>query len=169
MLNELGLWAALRMFVQEFRERSGLEVDLKIARQLESEKLDNNQQMALYRFVQEALANVHRHSGSKTASVQFRLRRPEIEASVADSGHGIAPALLNEIRESNGTAAGVGVSGMHERVAFIGGKLEIQSDEHGAKFTAVIPLEYREMFPDRWLTGSAKEPRTVEIESPSSD
>jgi len=169
MLNELGLWAALRMFVQEFRERSGLEVDLKIARQLESEKLDNNQQMALYRFVQEALANVHRHSGSKTASVQFRLKRPAIEASVADSGHGIAPALLNEIRESNGMAAGVGVSGMHERIAFVGGKLEIKSDEHGAKFTAVIPLEYREMFPDRWLTGSAKEPRTVEIESPSSD
>ena len=47
MLNELGLWAALRMFAQEFRERSGLEVNLKIATQLESNKLDDNQRRSI--------------------------------------------------------------------------------------------------------------------------
>lgn len=144
MLNELGLWAALRMFIQEFRERSGLQVTLEIAKELESKQLDNNQQMALYRFVQEALANVNRHSGSKTASVQFRLQQRAIETSVADDGRGIPPVLLKEIQETSGLAAGVGVSGMHERAGFVGGHLKIHSDERGTRFTAVIPIEYRE-------------------------
>jgi PAS domain S-box-containing protein len=145
MLSELGLWAALRMFVQEFRERSGLQVDLEIAKQLESNKLDSNQQLALYRFVQEALANVHRHSGAKIASVEFRRERSTIQASVADAGRGMPPMLLDKLRQLRELAAGVGISGMHERLGIIGGRLEIQSDSHGTKFTAIIPFEYHEI------------------------
>lgn len=145
LLNELGLWAAVRMFVQEFRERSGLHVDLEIADSLESEHLDSDQQMAIYRFVQEALANVHRHSGSETAAVQFRVDSGTIEASVADQGKGIPLPLLKEIQNSEGLAGGVGVSGMRERVGFVGGQLEINSDERGTTFTAMIPLERNEV------------------------
>jgi two-component system NarL family sensor kinase len=133
------------MFVQEFRERSGLHVNLKIAKQLESSELDNNQQLALYRFAQEALANVHRHSGSKTAAVEFRGEHDTIRATVADAGHGISPTLLEKLRQPRGLAAGVGISGMHERLGIVGGKLEIQSDGHGTKFTAIIPVEYHEV------------------------
>ena len=141
LLNELGLWAAVRMFVQEFRERSGLRVDLEIADSLEAEHLDNDQQMAIYRFVQEALANVHRHSRSETAAVRFRLECGTIEASVADQGKGIPVPLLKQIQNSDALAGGVGVSGMRERVGFVGGRLEIQSDERGTTFTAAMPLE----------------------------
>lgn len=145
LLNELGLWAAVRMFVQEFRERSGVHVDLEISNAIESEELDNDQQMVLYRFAQEALANVHRHSGSETASVRFQLPDGMIEASVTDRGRGIPPMKLREIHESDGLAGGVGVSGMRERVAFVGGRLDIHSDKHGTKFTALIPLQRPEI------------------------
>ena len=143
MLNELGLWAALRMFVQEFRERSGMQVDLDIDEQLDAAKLATNQEMALYRFVQEGLANVHRHSGSKTASVTVALNQRVIEASVSDAGRGIPPALLKELRRSGGIAGGVGLAGMHERIGFIGGKLEIESDGEGTTITAFIPVDDR--------------------------
>ena len=143
LLNELGLWAALRMFVEEFRDRSGLRVSLEISKALEVVKLHPNQDMALFRFVQEALANVHRHSGSKTASVNVRLTNRLIEASVADTGQGFAPALLREIQTSSAFAGGVGISGMHERIGYIGGQLKIQSDKHGTTVTAVVPLDYQ--------------------------
>jgi len=162
MLNELGLWAALRMFIQEFRERSGLEVSLQIPKQLESNKLDNNQQLALYRFVQEALANVHRHSGSKTASVEFRRERGTIQASVADAGRGMSPTLLARLRHPKGLAAGVGISGMHERLGIVGGQLDIQSDGDGTKFTAIIPVEYHEMSRVRASSGLTQEISAVE-------
>lgn len=146
MLNELGLWAGLRMFVEEFRGRSGLLVDLRIAQEVEATKLHTSQEMALYRFVQEALANVHRHSGSSTASVKIQMKHRSIEASVADTGRGIPPALLKEFRRSNGLAAGVGLSGMHERIGYIGGQLEIRSDEHGTTLIALVPLELSQLF-----------------------
>ena len=143
LLNELGLWAALRMFVEEFRDRSGLRVSLEISKAVEVAKLHPNQDMALFRFVQEALANVHRHSGSKTATVNVRLKDRSIEASVADTGRGFAPALLKEIQSSSAFAGGVGISGMHERIGYIGGQLKIRSDKHGTTVTAVVPLDYQ--------------------------
>jgi len=141
MLNELGLCAALRMFVQEFRDRSGLKVELQIAKQVEALKLDTSHEMALYRFVQEALANVHRHSGSKTASVKLRCRNRMIEASVTDNGRGIPQAVLEEIHASSGLAGGVGLPGMHERIGLLGGTLHIRSDRNGTSLTALIPME----------------------------
>jgi len=143
LLNELGLWAALRMFVEEFRDRSGLRVSLEISTEVEAAKLHVNQEMALFRFVQEALANVHRHSGSKTAAVDVRLKNRSIEASVADTGRGFSPALLKEIQTSSGVAGGVGISGMHERIAYIGGQLEIRSDKRGTTVTALVPMDYQ--------------------------
>jgi signal transduction histidine kinase len=140
MLSELGLWAALRMFTQEFRERSGLRVDLDFDKELEAVQLDTTREMALYRFVQEALANVHRHSGSKTASVKVQLRNRAIEATVADAGRGMPQALLQEVRKSSGRAGGVGLAGMHERLSYAGGQLEIRSDERGTVLTAVLPV-----------------------------
>ncbi len=142
MLNELGLWAALRMFIQEFQERSGLQVRVDIAKDIETQKLHADQEMALYRFVQEGLANVHRHSGSKVASVDMRMRDRELQASVMDAGRGISPDLLKEICDTHGFAGGVGLAGMHERIGYIGGRLEILSDERGTTVSAFIPLDY---------------------------
>jgi len=143
MLNELGLWAALRMFVEEFRERSGLQASLEVSKEAEAVKLHADQEIALFRFVQEALANVHRHSGSKTAAVNVKRRNRLIEASVKDTGRGFPPGLLNEIRATSGLAGGVGVPGMHERIGYIGGRVEIRSDGHGAIVTAIVPIDYR--------------------------
>jgi len=84
MLEEFGLWVALRVFIEEFRSRSGLRVSLKITPVLEELLLDPRHEMVLFRVIREALANVHRHSKSKTASVEITMQDSDfIKASVA--------------------------------------------------------------------------------------
>ncbi|MGB6632469.1 MAG: PAS domain S-box protein, partial [Terriglobales bacterium] len=111
MLNEFGLWSALRMFIEEFRSRSGQLVSLEIASELESDRLDPRREMALFRFVQEALANVHRHAGSKSVSVKMQFGDGCIRASVADTGRGMPAKILEGINSSDGGPAGVGIMG----------------------------------------------------------
>jgi len=144
MLNELGIWAALRLFVQEFRERSGLRVNLQISDALEGTKLDPGHEMTLFRFVQEALANIHRHSGSRTAAVDIQLRNRVIKASVMDTGRGIPLKILKDIQSAEGRIGGVGILGMKERISQVGGHLEIQSHGRGTTITATLPAEFAE-------------------------
>ena len=139
MLNEFGLWSALRMFVEEFRSRSKQLVTLEIASELESDRLDPRREMALFRFVQEALANVHRHAGSKSVSVKMQFGDGCIRASVADTGRGMPTKILDGINSPGGGPAGVGILGMKERIHQIGGYLEVASDRRGTTVTAVAP------------------------------
>lgn len=143
MLTELGLWNALRMFVEEFSERSGVLVALEILPEVESIKLTADQEIALFRFIQEALANVHRHSGSDSASIDVHFESGCIEAVVRDAGSGIPPDVLAAIRQSDGQAGGVGLPGMRERIGYVGGEVRIESDEHGTTVAALIPAGNR--------------------------
>jgi PAS domain S-box-containing protein len=142
MLSELGLWAALRLFVQEFRERSGLRASLQISSALEGTRLDPGHEMTLFRFVQEGLANIHRHSGSRTASVDIQLNDRWIRASVMDTGRGIPPNILKDIQSAEGSMGGVGILGMKERIGQVGGRLEIDSHVRGTTVTANVPAEF---------------------------
>ena len=142
MLNELGLWSAMRLFIEEFRERSGLQVTLLISPELERSRLDPGHEMALFRFVQEALANIHRHSGSETADVDIRLEDGSIEAAVADTGRGIPAKTLSEIHAPGGGGGGVGIPGMQERIGILGGRVEVRSHHTGTIVTAIVPAEF---------------------------
>lgn len=143
MLTELGLWNALRMFVEEFSERSGVLIGLEISPEVENIKLTADQEIALFRFIQEALANVHRHSGSDSASIDVRFESGCIEAVVRDSGSGIPAEVLKAMQQSDGQAGGVGLPGMRERIGYVGGEVRIESDEHGTTVAALIPAGNR--------------------------
>jgi len=147
MLDEFGLWAALRAFIEEFRSRSGLRVTLEISPELEGLRLDPNCEMALFRLVQEALANVHRHAGSRTAVVSIEPQDHFVKVSVADAGRGIPSKVLKEINASGSRFVGVGIAGMKERVRQIGGHLNIQSGSEGTTVTALIPADEIESRP----------------------
>lgn len=77
-----------------------------------------------FRVAQECLTNVHRHSGSKTATIRISQADGHIEMQVTDTGKGI-PAD-KQIRQN--AFGGVGFRGMRERISQLGGSLEIQSD-----------------------------------------
>jgi signal transduction histidine kinase len=120
-------------------------VSIQIDGELEGHRLEPTHEMTLFRLVQEALANVHRHAGSKTVSVAIQMQGGRIRATIADAGRGIPPLTLKEIARGTGRLVGVGILGMKERVRQIGGKLEIQSDRNGTVVTAEFPAEYSQV------------------------
>lgn len=140
MLEEFGLWAALRIFVEEFRNRSGLEVRLRIAEDLEQRRLDPDCEMALFRLVQEALANVHRHASCTSVSVEAQAENQQVRVYVIDNGRGIS-FTTQATSGSAPSGAGVGIRGMKDRVHQVGGHFEIRSDHTGTTVSALIPFK----------------------------
>jgi two-component system NarL family sensor kinase len=136
MLDETGLIGALRWYVEGLVERGGTDIRLSIPDDFERQSRDV--ELVIFRVVQEALTNVHRHSGSKTAQIDLRREGDTIHLTVQDQGRGIAPDKLAEIRTKG---AGVGVRGMRERVRQLKGKMHISSDQSGTKITVTLPTQ----------------------------
>jgi signal transduction histidine kinase len=137
LLDEVGLASALRWYVEGFSDRSKIAVELAIAGDLG--RLDSDMEIAIFRVVQECLTNVHRHSGSSSAEVRLAHDGGRICMEIKDAGNGIPREKQEALRFSGQT--GVGFRGMRERIAQLGGVLEIQSDEHGSVVKATLPVQ----------------------------
>jgi signal transduction histidine kinase len=135
LLDEAGLAAALRWYVEGFSERSKIQVDMEIPEDLG--RLPTEIETAVFRIVQECLANIHRHSESKTAAVRLRQDPHQVVVVAQDFGKGIPAERLPA--NSDGRS-GVGFRGMRERVRHLKGSLQIQSDASGTVVTASLPL-----------------------------
>jgi signal transduction histidine kinase len=92
----------------------------------------------LFRIVQECLTNIHRHSGSSTATIAVRQNAEELVLEVKDEGRGMPPRIVSA-HEPVGVV-GVGIAGMRERIKQLGGQMEIQSDSKGTTVKAVLRL-----------------------------
>ena len=112
--------------MEGFAQRSGIDVDLDLAPELG--RLSKEMEIAVFRIVQESLANVHRHSGSKTAQVRVgREIAQKVTLEIRDQGRGLAADGKSGLRCR--TLPGVGIQGMRERVRQLGGNFEIQSSD----------------------------------------
>jgi signal transduction histidine kinase len=131
LLDERGLPAALGWLVNGFAERSGIEVELEVAEDIE--RMSIEEETAIFRVVQESLHNVHRHSGSKTVNIQLRRDGSGLVLEVRDRGNGLTP--------QPGEAIGVGISGMKERLLQLGGTLDIESNHPGMAVIARLPIK----------------------------
>ena len=136
LLDEVGLTAALHLYVESFAKRSKIRVDLDYPPNYG--RLPQEMETALFRIVQECLTNIHRHSGSPTASIRFKQSSQEVTCEVKDEGKGISPEELSTLALSG--RIGVGLSGMRERVRQLGGSLKIDSNGHGATIIATLPF-----------------------------
>jgi PAS domain S-box-containing protein len=91
LLDEVGLPSALRWYVDGFSERSKIAVDLDISG--ETERLGSDMEIAIFRVVQECLTNVHRHSGSRSASLRLAKTKSRPELCCATTGGSLPPQL----------------------------------------------------------------------------
>jgi PAS domain S-box-containing protein len=139
MLEELGLKSAISWYVDGFTKRSGIQTRLDVSCDLG--RLPRDAEMAMFRILQESLTNIHRHSGSRTATVRLLLREARLILEITDQGKGIPSANLEESGEDWTGALGVGLRGMHERMRQLGGKLELQSTSTGTTIVAEVPIE----------------------------
>ncbi len=144
LLDESGLASALSWYIEGVRERSGLDIMLAISE--EFGRLPREIELVVFRLVQECLTNIHRHSGSKRASIQIAREGESVSIKVEDEGKGMSPERLAEI-QSHGS--GVGIRGMHERVRHFHGNMQIESSVSGTRILVSLPLS------GRWAVGGA--------------
>ena len=140
LLDETGLGPALQWYVEGFSERSKIAVELECGKDLG--RLSREVETAVFRLVQECLTNIHRHSGSPTATIRIKRTDGHVRVEVSDKGKGISPKMREQM-ESGGTV-GVGIRGMRERVRQLGGSLEINSDGIGSGTRIVVRLPAKE-------------------------
>ncbi|HZR33516.1 MAG TPA: MHYT domain-containing protein [Terriglobales bacterium] len=137
LLDEAGLGPALRWYATGFAERSGIAADLNLPPDLS--RLPEEVETAIFRIVQEALTNIHRHSGSATATIALRQDVDHVELEVKDQGRGMGAVEVKKGAESPVTV-GVGIAGMRERVNQLGGRLDIRSDKYGTTIKVTLPM-----------------------------
>jgi signal transduction histidine kinase len=137
LLDDIGLGAALKQYVNGFVERTGIRINLNVS--TSAGALPRPAATALFRIVQESLTNIHRHSGSRTAEVQLAPLNGDLVLEVRDHGRGIPPGAIDNTR-SGVRGLGVGITGMQERVRQLGGSLAIESNGEGTTVKAILPL-----------------------------
>jgi|HubBroStandDraft_6_1064221.scaffolds.fasta_scaffold33733_3 PAS domain S-box-containing protein len=136
MLDEMGLSSALSLFVDGFSQRSKVSVRLEIAPDLG--RLPQEYELALFRVVQECLTNIHRHSGSSTATVRLSRTGEEVRLEVSDSGKGIDEEAKKRI--ASGVSTGVGMRGMQERIKPMHGRMIVNSTPNGTSVSITMPI-----------------------------
>ena len=137
LLDEAGIAPAARWFVEGFARRSGLHIECDIPQHVERPSRDG--ELVLFRILQESLTNVHRHSQASAATVRLTRTGHHIEIEVTDNGKGIPEARLRRI-DSSAAQAGVGITGMRERVLKLGGLFHIEALNPGTAVRVALPL-----------------------------
>lgn len=135
LLDEAGLVSALGWYVDGLRARSSLGITLHIPDDFG--RLPRDLELVIFRLVQECLTNIHRHSGSQSASIRIRREKATVFVEVEDQGRGIPPDKLASIQAQG---SGVGIRGMRERVLQFQGVLEISSASSGTKVSAAMHI-----------------------------
>jgi PAS domain S-box-containing protein len=133
-LDDFGLAAAVRLQVEKISNQ-GSQVDYE--EELGDERLPPEVETALFRVVQEALTNVHKHAPSARVRITLRRLNDTVRLQVRDWGPGFEP---EKITDGGGPGERLGLSSMRERMAVLGGHLEVHSRPgEGTEVVAEIP------------------------------
>jgi len=130
LLEHEGLAVALQWLTEGFSKRSGINVTFQ-AGISNGVRFGSHVELTLYRITQEALTNVLRHSGSRTADVSIAVSRDDVRLTIRDEGK--RPLGAGKAR------AGVGIASMRERCQSLGGRLQVVSRRNGTVLIATIP------------------------------
>lgn len=123
VLDDLGIEAALRRVADEFTTTYGIRVDLDMAN-ADLSDFDRDAHMNLYRIVQEALTNVARHAHAQHVQIKFRTSPTDLGVTIRDDGKGFHHGV-------NAPFSHLGIEGMRQRAAHLGGILQIVSPPNG--------------------------------------
>ena len=136
LLDDLGVVAALRWYVDRQGQRAGFKTEF--VADPPDLRLPPDMETVCFRVVQEALTNVVRHAVASMVRVELRLCDGSLELSIRDNGVGFD---VNAVRVRAAGDTSLGLLGMQERVQLIGGQIEISSDpDQGTEIHAVFPL-----------------------------
>jgi signal transduction histidine kinase len=134
-LDDLGLVAALRWYVDEFRQRVPISVVMNV--QGTRRRLSPQLETVLFRVTQEALTNVARHAQAQHAVVSLIFSEHQVELTVIDDGRGF---VAEEVLGATAQRRAWGLLGIRERATLVGGTWQIKSHPgQGTEITIVVP------------------------------
>jgi signal transduction histidine kinase len=137
LLDEAGFASAAKWYVEGYRERSKINVTLELPSEVT--RMPKDVELALFRVLQEGLTNIHRHSGSNSAAIRVSDDSAQVTLVLQDFGKGMPAAMLEQFRKTS-TGSGIGLAGMRERIAELGGTLNIESTARGTTLRVWVPL-----------------------------
>jgi signal transduction histidine kinase len=148
-LDDLGLAAALRWYIQEYERRRGMST--RFACEGDDDRLPPDYRTVLFRIAQEALTNIAKHADAASAEVSLIIRAGEVQLEIHDDGRGFdALQVSQQAAEQPG---GWGLVGIRERATLLGGRCEIETAPGcGTRLRITAPLA-----PNGVLTAQAKE------------
>jgi two-component system, chemotaxis family, sensor kinase Cph1 len=134
-LDELGLRNAIKYYLEEWADRSGLRIDLEIT--LGDRRLPPDAETALFRVLQEAITNVLKYSGADRIGVILESIDGEVRLIVEDNGRGFD----SESTVVSLDTTHLGLLGVRERLALVNGRLEVESaPDSGTTVYACVPI-----------------------------
>ena len=136
--------AARREMELELKQGQMAAAELRLAyvsleKKMIGKSLPKELNTTLFRIIQEALANIHKHADSKDAKIRLSDANGKVVLEISDSGRGIDPARLRNGR-GGANGFGVGITGMRERVRQLCGTLEIEPANPGTLIRATFPV-----------------------------
>jgi signal transduction histidine kinase len=133
LLDDLGLLPALRALVTDFGDRTGIATTLAGSESLPP--LAGEAELAIFRAVQEGLANVARHADARQVRVAVELRQDAVQVEITDDGRGL------RIESGAGAEEHMGLTGMRERITALGGTVSLgRSRPGGTRLSLAVPL-----------------------------
>jgi PAS domain S-box-containing protein len=130
LLDESGLLPALHWYFDGLRKRSHLRITFDYKPAI-FPRLPSDLETTIFRVIQEALTNVYRHSESEDARIEMIQDLDSVRVRVRDFGKGIG---------LTSSTAGVGISGMKERLKQLNGEFKVSRVEPGTLVEATVPL-----------------------------
>jgi PAS domain S-box-containing protein len=135
ILHEAGLNEGLQWLARRMADTQGLFVDLELS---ESSPLPEDLKILLFQSVRELLFNVVKHAHTRSAVVNLRRLAGSLQVTVSDQGSGFDPAAMQLAGEGG---RGFGLLGIQERLKYLGGTLEIESNpDQGSRFVLSVPV-----------------------------
>ncbi|MCX7047876.1 MAG: ATP-binding protein, partial [Candidatus Sumerlaeota bacterium] len=136
ILYELGLESALEWLSEKMGEEHGIQIEF--ADDAHSKPLGDDVRGLLFRAVGELLINIVKHANTGSGKLSILREGDDVRIVVEDEGAGFDPAETGSRTNQNG---GFGLFSVRERLRYIGGAIEIESERgHGTRVTLIAPL-----------------------------
>lgn len=135
-LDDLGLVATIHHFLEKFKNRMGVEVSFEIVGQACA--IDKHIEISLFRIMQEALNNIHKHAQTKRAKLVLEYNLEYISLFIQDEGLGF---FMDDLKTSEGKSDCYGLVGMKERVKLLKGQFLLDSiPGRGTMLRVLVPV-----------------------------
>jgi PAS domain S-box-containing protein len=133
ILDELGLFEAIKWQVREFTEAVNIQCTLSLPDEMP--KVNQEMSTGIFRIVQECITNIIRHADADSVTILLENKSNGLYLSIADNGRGITPLEIQDINS-------IGIHGMEERARTLGGSITISPvTPQGTKIEGFFPLE----------------------------